>query len=316
MAQKVRHVNLKQLRYFVTAVDLCNITRAAKSLHVAQPALGQHIRALEEELGVALLHRHSRGVEPTPAGALLYGRANLIFTQLEEARRDVVELHHSTRVPVALGLTTSLTLLVGTDLQLVAGRDFESISLSLMEGPSFFLADAIEREEIDVAFAYDIEPRPKLLLTAVMEEEILFVSAPPANPAGNTVSLAEVLESKLALGGRRDIGRRVLARAAGLPAADLKVAYEVQSIAAIRDLILRGEACSAMPYGAVAGELQSGRLVARRISGNPLKSTLYIVRRTSQAGAETSGAKDAVDRLLAGTLGMVMDKLSIYGARI
>jgi LysR family transcriptional regulator, nitrogen assimilation regulatory protein len=75
-------LNLRQLRYFVTAVDLCNITRAAKKLHVAQPALGLHIRELEAELGVTLLHRHSRGVEPTTAGQLLYSRANLVLSSL------------------------------------------------------------------------------------------------------------------------------------------------------------------------------------------------------------------------------------------
>lgn len=308
-------MNLKQLRYFVTAVDLCNITRAAKKLHVAQPALGLHIRELEAELGVALLHRHSRGVEPTVAGQLLYSRANLIFDQLEQARKDVTQLHNAAREPVSLGLTTSLTLLVGTHLQLMAERDFEDLAFSLVEGPSFFLADAIEREELDVALAYEIEPRPKLLLTAVMEEEILFVTAADKEKAPAEIAMEEVLNSKLALGTRRDIGRRILSRAAGVPLADLKVAYEVQSIAAIRNLVLQGEASSIMPYGSVARELESGRLVAKRIKGVPLKSTLYIVRRT-HSGNEKSWEAHGLDQLLDRTIALVTEKLGPYGMRL
>ncbi|MDB5744471.1 MAG: putative LysR family transcriptional regulator [Polaromonas sp.] len=309
-------MNLRQLRYFVTAVDLSNITRAAQKLHVAQPALGMHIRELEAELGVSLLRRHSRGVEPTPAGQLLYSRATSIFEQLEEARRDVIQLHNTARQPIALGITTSLMLLIGTDIQLSAQRDFESLALSLVEGPSFFLADAIERDELDVAFAYNIEPRPNLVLTAVMDEEILFVTPFVAGETSGTVSMEEVLASKLALGSRRDIGRRILALAAGLSPENLKVAYEVQSIAAIRELILRGEACSVMPYGSVAHELATGQLLARRISGCPLKSTLYIVRRAGHPLTKTPQFDEALKKLLNRTLDMAVEKIGDYGTRI
>jgi LysR family nitrogen assimilation transcriptional regulator len=57
-------MNLRQLRYFAKVIELGNMTRAASELHLAQPALGMHIRQLEEDLGVALLVRHSRGVDP------------------------------------------------------------------------------------------------------------------------------------------------------------------------------------------------------------------------------------------------------------
>lgn len=55
-------MNLRQLKYFVGVIEAGNMTRAAEQLHVAQTALGMQIRQLEEDLGVALLVRHSRGV--------------------------------------------------------------------------------------------------------------------------------------------------------------------------------------------------------------------------------------------------------------
>ena len=55
------------------------MTRAADQLRVAQPALGLQIRQLEDDLGVALLVRHSRGVVPTEAGRLLYDRVVAIL---------------------------------------------------------------------------------------------------------------------------------------------------------------------------------------------------------------------------------------------
>lgn len=66
-------MDIRQLRYFLSVLDCRSITRAAQALHVAQPALGQQIREVEEELGVALAERHSSGIRaawcpPTPAG--------------------------------------------------------------------------------------------------------------------------------------------------------------------------------------------------------------------------------------------------------
>jgi len=271
-------VNLKQLRYFVAAVDLNNLTRAAERMHVAQPALGLQLRELENEIGVPLLSRHSRGVEPTPAGQLLYRHAKRILEDIEQVKAEVVHAHLAARRPLSLGLTTSLTLLIGTDLQIAAAERTQRIALSLLEGPSFFLADAIERQELDLALVYDIEPRPGLMLKAILEEELLFVTAKA--PAGApTVALAEVLQSRLALGGRRDIGRRALARAAGVSVEALPVAYETQSMAAILELVLRGESCSVVPYGSVAREVGAGRLHVLRIGDVPIKATLYLARR-------------------------------------
>jgi hypothetical protein len=58
-------MNVRQLKYFVGVVQAGNINRAADHLHVAQTALGMQIRQLEEDLGVALLVRRPRGIEPT-----------------------------------------------------------------------------------------------------------------------------------------------------------------------------------------------------------------------------------------------------------
>ncbi|MFY9734197.1 MAG: LysR family transcriptional regulator, partial [Rhodoplanes sp.] len=103
-------------------VEVGNMTRAADQLRVAQPALGLQIRQLEDDLGVALLVRHSRGVVPTEAGRLLYDRAVAILAQLAEARGEVAALGRGSRETVTLGLSPSLMLLVGSDLMVNARR--------------------------------------------------------------------------------------------------------------------------------------------------------------------------------------------------
>jgi DNA-binding transcriptional LysR family regulator len=67
-----------QLRYFVIVAEEGQITRAAKKLYTAQPALSQAIAQLESELGLQLLERHARGVRLTAAGAAFLEKARAV----------------------------------------------------------------------------------------------------------------------------------------------------------------------------------------------------------------------------------------------
>src|ERR1700754_1482854 len=74
----------RQLHYFVSVVEAGSFSRAASTIHVAQPALSQQIAQLEEQLGVSLLLRSARGVRPTAAGEVLYREASSILKRLQQ----------------------------------------------------------------------------------------------------------------------------------------------------------------------------------------------------------------------------------------
>ena len=79
-------IDLRQLHYLVVVVQEGQITRAAQRLQLAQPALSQAIARLETQLGVRLLERLPRGIEPTPAGAAFYEKAQVALQAVEEAQ--------------------------------------------------------------------------------------------------------------------------------------------------------------------------------------------------------------------------------------
>ncbi|EBU7498253.1 LysR family transcriptional regulator, partial [Salmonella enterica subsp. enterica serovar Typhi] len=74
-------MDLRQLKYFVKVVESGSFSKAANVLHVAQPALSLHVKHMEEELGVALLHRAAQGVTPTQAGERLMLHAKRILAE-------------------------------------------------------------------------------------------------------------------------------------------------------------------------------------------------------------------------------------------
>lgn len=96
-------MELRHLRYFVCVADELSFTRAARRLHVVQPALSRQVRQLEEELGVRLLERDSHGVRLTEAGRAFRVRAAALLAQSEEVIRSTRPSASLPAQPLRLG---------------------------------------------------------------------------------------------------------------------------------------------------------------------------------------------------------------------
>jgi LysR family transcriptional regulator, nitrogen assimilation regulatory protein len=82
-------MDVRQLRYFGAIAELGSVSAAANRLGVAQPSLSQHVKHLEEELGVTLLVRSPRGVILTDAGQILLAHAKSILDAVDVAVADL-----------------------------------------------------------------------------------------------------------------------------------------------------------------------------------------------------------------------------------
>src|SRR5215217_9452528 len=80
-------MELRHLRYFVAVAEELHFRRAAERLHVAQPAISEQIRKLEQELGVRLFDRTPRNVALTVAGGALLDEARHVLRHAEVARQ-------------------------------------------------------------------------------------------------------------------------------------------------------------------------------------------------------------------------------------
>src|SRR5262245_47663656 len=82
-------MELRHLRYFQAVAEELSFSRAARRLHVAQPALSRAIKQLEADLNTSVMERTRHQVRLTPAGAVLLRETALFVQQLEEAVRRV-----------------------------------------------------------------------------------------------------------------------------------------------------------------------------------------------------------------------------------
>jgi LysR family transcriptional activator of glutamate synthase operon len=145
-------MDIRQLRYLVALAEERHFTRAAEREHIAQPALSQQIRKLEQEAGLALVERTTRHVALTVAGELLVARARRILAEVEAAEAEFESLTglHTGRVTVG-----AMHTMGPVDISLALAsfhHRYPGVELSIREESSEDLAEMLRVDELDLAF--------------------------------------------------------------------------------------------------------------------------------------------------------------------
>ncbi len=159
-----------QLRYFVTVSEEGQITRAAKRLHLAQPALSQAIAQLESELGIELLVRHPRGVTLTDAGEAFLVKARAVLAAEAETAQTAMALKRAGSDAIAIGFigpppSLGCPELFGAFEQRHADAQISFLDLPFPRGlTADWLAD------VDVAFCHAPRAEPGICMQPVRVE--------------------------------------------------------------------------------------------------------------------------------------------------
>lgn len=94
---------LRQMKYFVSVVDCNSFTEAAEQNYISQSAISQQIQALEKDLGVPLIIRRNRRFSLTPAGEYFYNHCKGILVEVEDLRRETVQLGKDSELQLRIG---------------------------------------------------------------------------------------------------------------------------------------------------------------------------------------------------------------------
>ena len=290
-------MELRQLRYFVAIVDHGSFSRAAQVLHIAQPALTQQIRQLEEELAVQLLHRSAQGVLATDAGKTFYEHAQAILKQVGDARQAVTQAADKPAGTVALGIPQSVSGALALPLLVAVRETYPEISLQLTEELSGNLVEQLRSGRINLAVLFDDGQLHAFSTDALVEEEMMFVTKNGSRFAmpGESVTLAEALAQPLILPSpQHGVRPRIEAvvRAAGLA---LNNVTDINSVAILKSAILADLGATILPAAPLLSEIERGTMRAQRITGCRLSRTVVL---GSSRNIPLTNAAAAVQRLV------------------
>ena len=291
-------MDIKQLRYFMGVLEAKSITKAAEQLYVAQPALGLQIRKLEEELGVELFVRHSRGVTATEAGLLLSQHARVLLRQFARARQELLDFAKSPHGRVAIGLTPTVNSVLVAELAARCREQYPDVVLNISGGLSERLIDWVDDDEIDLSLSYNRRDHGGLDCEPLVEEVLYFIQAGDGKPRPDEqpILMAEVVKEELAIPSRPHLLRILVDEKAAEIGAQARVIFEVDSVTAMKELALNGVAGLVMPIGAVRNEVADGRLRARPVVEPELARLLYLVQSNRRPPSKAVQAVSALVR--------------------
>jgi len=268
-------MNLKTLRYFIAVADSGSLTAAAAAIPIAQPALTRQMRDLEAEMGVQLLQRLPRGVRLTPAGVTLYESAQRILAEAARLGRRLAHSQQNNRAPVVLGASPTLARLLLPRLFENCMDAMADLELRAREAFTPALLDWLERGMIDMAVLTNPEPGRNLSFLPLLGEPFALVSHAQMR-IGPVVSVNQLARIPLLM---TSLHRGLVDRQLASLGKSLQVRAEIDSVDAIRELVVRGRWATIMPVSVFRDSPQELPIVMSEISGVQLNRLLVLATR-------------------------------------
>lgn len=270
----------RRLRYFVQIVDSGSITRAAAASGVAQPALSQQLAVLENELKVKLVERSAAGVKPTPAGNILYARAQSILRQYEELRDAVHREVRPLSGTVTLGISPTMVPRFALPLIERVCYQHPEMHLQIREEGSAVLQEQLANGRIDVSISPTRPDGDTIVGEEVLTEPVIMMY--PTNSDIPADATLEVLAALPWVVPRQPNSIRMVVDAVfGAASLTPRVAVELDSLQNVIETVRRGLGVGAMVMGVIKDDVEAGRLRARSLGPSAPMRPMYLSHRRS-----------------------------------
>jgi LysR family nitrogen assimilation transcriptional regulator len=258
-------MDLRQLRYFVKVVECGNVTRASEALHIAQPAISQQMRNLEQDLGMQLLERSVHGVAPTAAGQTLYRHAIDLLRQADGTRELLRQDAELPRGKVSVGMPSSTARVLAIPLARAIRDRYPGIALELIEAPSADLGSLIGGGRVDLAVVVDAVETHGIAAQRLLTEALYLITWPEFPIPDEPVALSELARMPLILpSAPNSIRSRVdwALREAGL---SCEILFEASSTALLFAAVMAKLGVTVLPWPAAHVELDEHKLKLAKV---------------------------------------------------
>ncbi len=256
-------MDMKSIKYFVHVADVGSITIAAKDLCIVQPALSRWIKRIEEELGVKLFERLPRGVQLTAAGHIYLEHCRRIIREFALAKEalDMAEEIPGGHINLGVPGTCAQTLVPRLVEKLRS--NFPKITLHVVEGPSAILHEGLLSGRLQAAVINNPQSHGSIQITPLISELLVVYTARQPSRARRFYTLNEITGMPIIVtaGFRTMVNEQIR-----MHSKQLMVQHEVDSVEAIRRILLRGASFTILPASTLRDDVEEGLLSAYPIA--------------------------------------------------
>lgn len=259
-------MKFNQLKYFLQIVEAGSMSKAAKVLGVAQPALSQHVANLEHELGAKILERTPGGVHATPAGEVLSDHARTIMRQVEQARLDITYTDQTPRGEVVVVLAAAAASLIAPALSLAVEKNYPEVRITAMEAMSVRASELVENGHADLGFLpYGHLLKQVEALPAITENLYLIGRHDMELADDKPIDYKDACDAPLILPSHPHFLRKKLEQTAFDQGLKMDVRADQDSTRLLNAYIETGYAYGILPFTSFYEGVRDGKLFARKI---------------------------------------------------
>jgi DNA-binding transcriptional LysR family regulator len=290
-------MDTRQLAAFCTVVERRSFSQAADQLGVTQPAVSLQIRSLEKRLGLQLLDRSGRRVEPTEAGRRLY-RSALRLLALEEqllaelGEEAEGELQGRLEIGASTGPGGTVLPVVLAEFQL----QHPGVHVALSVSDTQRVIEQVARRELELGVVGAVRRQRGVAFEPFFRDEVVLAVPAGHRFAGRAVTLDELRAEPLVLMQEGAGVRQVIddeLREAGVRLRDLDVRLELGLQESARSAVLAGHGITFISRSAIETDVAAGTIAVARVERLEPSREIYLVR--SAGRAETRVAQAFVE---------------------
>lgn len=252
-------MDLKSIKHFVHVADVGSITVAANTLNIVQPALSRQIKRIEDEAGAQLFERLPRGVQLTAAGLIYLEHCRKILHEMALANEALAINKESPGGRVTFGVPGTFTQILVPRLVASLSARFPNIMLRLIEGTSGALHEGLLEGRIQAAILNNPTPHGMTQLTPLISELLVVFASRQAGLRRRSYTLNELARTPVIVtaGFRGMVNEQIETRGKSL-----RVQYEIDSVEAIRRILLRGMGITILPASTLRDDVEEGLISA------------------------------------------------------
>jgi len=283
--------SFRDLSLFVAAYEERSFTAAAQRENATQPGVSQHIRKLEDRLGVRLFTRGTGAVEPTPAGDALYQRAVDILRAREAAERTVRAYGSALEGEVRVGLMPTMTRCALAPALDRFMREQPNVVVRITEAYSAMLTPMIGAGELDFAVVPSFEGTTGLRVRNFLRTPEVLVSAATSDlPHMAPVRLAGLGPLRLVLPGPRNTRRLTLETYFVSHGVQVERLVELDAMLGTLDMVATAHWMTVLPAIMMANEAGRRHFTVSPLADPPLSLDLMLIQPLRRSLSEPAAA--------------------------
>jgi DNA-binding transcriptional LysR family regulator len=273
----MRNVSLRQMRVFAVAARHLSFTRAARELHLSQPAVSQQIKLLEEDIGLPLFEQIGRRVQLTAAGDELLRYANEMLDLVREAGEALAAMRGLKRGVLKLG-AVSTAKYFAPSLLAAFTPDYPEVRIRFSVGNREEIVKQLAANDVDLV----IMGRPPRELDTIAEpfaKHPLVIIASPNHPLARKrrIQLKDLSGENFLIREDGSGTRASLEHVFRDHGATYRASMEMSSNETIKQAVMAGLGVSFISMHTLGLELKARKLVTLDVVGLPLVRDWYVI---------------------------------------